>query len=94
MQSTIAKSLKIKPSTFVEQYLQLDEDNDYILKLSPCPFLMDDNYCQIYDVRPKACREYPHTDRKKFFQLINLTIKNAYTCPAVYQIIERLKTEL
>ncbi len=31
---------------------------------SPCPFLGDDNYCSVYEARPKACREYPHTDRK------------------------------
>jgi Fe-S-cluster containining protein len=24
----------------------------------------NENACMIYDVRPKACREFPHTDRK------------------------------
>ena len=57
----------------------------------PCPFLMPDNYCSVYDVRPKACGEYPHTDRKKFYQLLDISIKNAYTCPAVYEIIEGVK---
>ncbi|MGL4411715.1 MAG: YkgJ family cysteine cluster protein [Bacteroidales bacterium] len=55
---------------------------------------MDDNYCSIYEDRPKACREYPHTDRKKFFQIASLTIKNSYTCPAVYEILERLRSTL
>lgn len=30
----------------------------------PCPLLGRDNYCAVYADRPKACREYPHTDRR------------------------------
>lgn len=90
----IAKALRIKPSDVVEKYLRKDDDNDYVLKSMPCPFLLPDNYCSIYENRPKACREYPHTDRKKFFQIINLTIKNTHTCPIAYAVVEELKKEL
>lgn len=90
----IASALRIKPSEVVTRYLRIDEDNDYVFKSMPCPFLDSDNYCIIYSDRPKACREYPHTDRKKFHQIANLTIKNAETCPAVYEILERLGDEL
>lgn len=90
----IAESLRIKPHEVVNRYLRIDEDKDYVFKTMPCPFLMDDNYCSIYENRPKACREYPHTDRKKFFQISALTIKNSYTCPAVFEILERLKNEI
>jgi len=89
----IAKSLRIKPSEVIGQYLRIDEDNDYVFKSMPCPFLGDDNFCFIYEDRPKACREYPHTDRKKFYQIHSLTIRNAETCPAVFNILERLKKE-
>jgi Fe-S-cluster containining protein len=57
----------------------------------PCPFLGADNYCSVYDDRPKACREYPHTDRKRFYQILDLTLKNTSTCPAVHLVIEKLK---
>ncbi|MCD8261039.1 MAG: YkgJ family cysteine cluster protein [Bacteroides sp.] len=77
----------------VETYLRIDEDNDYVFKSMPCPFLGTDNYCCIYEDRPKACREYPHTDRKKFYQLYSLSIKNSTTCPAVLEILERLRKE-
>ena len=87
----LAKHLRIKLSDFSEKYLSADEDNDYIFNSHPCPFLMDDNRCMVYDQRPKACREYPHTDRKRFYQILNLTHKNIETCPAVYTIIENLK---
>lgn len=89
----MSSSLRIKPQEVVEKYLRIDEDRDYVFKEMPCPFLGADNYCSIYADRPKACREYPHTDRKKFYQIYPLTIKNAETCPAVFEILERLKKE-
>ena len=88
----IAKHLRIKPSEFVEKHLRIDEDRDYVLQSVPCAFLRDDNYCSIYDVRPKACKEFPHTDRIKQSQLLKLTEKNVEVCPAVFTIIEKLKT--
>jgi uncharacterized protein len=88
----MAKACGMKPAFFAETYLRIDEDQDYVFKTMPCPFLEEDNYCRIYEDRPKACREYPHTDRRKFYQLIDLSIKNAGTCPAVQEIFSRLKT--
>src|SRR6056297_112143 len=87
----LSKNLKIKPSQFLEEYLYLDDEGDYVFKQTPCPFLLPDNYCQVYESRPKACREYPHTDRSRFYQLLNLTLKNSLICPAVFELIERLK---
>jgi Fe-S-cluster containining protein len=48
----------------------------------------------IYDVRPKACREFPHTDRKKFHQIADLTLKNVAICPAAYNIVEEMKKKM
>lgn len=87
----IAKALRIKPSEVVAKYLMIDDDNDYVYRNHPCPFLGPDNYCSIYEDRPKACREYPHTDRRKIQQLFNITLKNAKVCPAVYLIFEKAK---
>jgi len=86
----IAKALRIKPSEVVTSYLKIDEDGDYVFKSIPCPFLMPDNYCSIYENRPKACREYPHTDRKKFEQIFKLTVKNTATCPIAYEVLLRV----
>lgn len=91
----ISKHLKMKVSDFVNTYLQRDEDDFMVLKTAPCSFLDEsDNTCFIYEVRPKACAEYPHTDRRKFIQLADLTIANTFVCPATYNIIEALKKEL
>ena len=87
----ISKHFKLKPQQFISQYLRMDEENDYVLQSVPCTFLGADNYCSIYEVRPKACSEFPHTDRKKFQQISNLTLKNVAICPAAYNIVEEMK---
>lgn len=90
----ISKFFRMKPSKFVAMYLRMDEDNDHVLQELPCTFLGSDNYCSIYEVRPKACREFPHTDRKKFQQISHLTLKNVAICPAAYNIVEEMKRKL
>jgi hypothetical protein len=90
----ISKHFKLKPQQFIVQYLRLDEENDYVLQHVPCTFLGADNYCSIYEVRPKACREFPHTDRKKFQQISSLTLKNVAICPAAFNIVEAMKKNI
>lgn len=90
----LSRNLKIKTSAFKDLYITVDEDKDYVFKSAPCPFLGADNYCMVYADRPKACREYPHTDRKRFYQILGITEKNMAVCPVVFEIVERLKKEL
>lgn len=90
----ISKHFRMKPSKFIEAYLRVDEDNDHVLQQVPCTFLGVDNYCSIYEVRPKACREYPHTDRKDIHKISGLTIKNTAICPAAYNIVEEMKRRI
>jgi uncharacterized protein len=87
----LAKHLKMTPSAFFEKYLMVDEDKFQVLKSSPCAFLGSDNYCSVYEARPKACREFPHTDRRRVVQLLDLTLQNTKVCPAVAQIVDNLK---
>lgn len=90
----ISKYLRIKPAQFEQDYLRIDEDNDWVLQQLPCRFLGEDNACSIYDVRPKACREFPHTDRKKIYQIASHTQKNVAICPAAYDIVEKMKKQI
>lgn len=89
----ISKYLKLKPSEFTFQNLKIDEEGEYVFNQSPCPFLMEDNSCSIYEVRPRACKEYPHTDRKRFIQILDLTLKNTFICHAVFEIVENLHSK-
>lgn len=90
----IAKHFRMSPAVFEQKYLRTDEDQDKVLRQLPCPFLGEDNFCSIYHVRPKACREFPHTDRKKIYQINNLTIKNTLICPAAFDFVEKLQQNL
>jgi len=90
----IAKHFKMKPQQFIDAHLRMDEENDLVLQQVPCTFLGADNYCSIYEVRPKACREFPHTDRKKFQQISNLTLNNVAICPAAFNIVEAMKRRI
>lgn len=90
----IARYLRMKAADFEAQFLRIDEDKDWVLQQLPCPFLEANNACTIYDVRPKACREFPHTDRKKIYQIAHLTQKNVAICPAAFDIVEKMKQQL
>jgi len=90
----LARGLRMKPGDFITRYLRVDEDKDFVLQSSPCPFLGQDNYCSVYEYRPKACREYPHTDRKKVIQILDLTYKNSMVCPAVLQMLDKVKERI
>ena len=90
----IAKYLRMKPAQFETQYLRVDEEKDWVLQRLPCAFLSEDNSCIIYDVRPKACREFPHTDRPKIYQIAQHTQKNVAICPAAFEIVEKMKVQL
>jgi uncharacterized protein len=86
----IAKHLRMRESVFIDTYLRVDEDGDYVAKLKPCPFLGADNYCSIYDERPSDCHRFPYTDEDVIIKRQPLTLKNSTFCPITYYVLERL----
>lgn len=86
----ISKHLRMKEGEFIEQYLDLDNEGDYVVKTKPCPFLGADNYCSIYEHRPSDCSRFPYTDEDVLIKRPALTQKNASFCPAVYFVLEKL----
>ena len=90
----ISKKINISTKNFIRDYLIKDEDGDLIFNKTPCPFLGIENFCTIYEVRPNACREYPHTNRKKMHQILSLTVKNAEICPAVVRILDHIEASI
>lgn len=86
----ISKVLGLKESVFIDTYLNIDEEGDFVLKTAPCPFLGADNFCSIYEDRPSDCRRFPYTDEDVLFKRQQLTLKNASFCPAVYFVLEKL----
>ena len=86
----ISKYLGMKEGVFIETYLNLDSEGDYVVRSTPCPFLGADNYCSIYDQRPSDCQRFPYTDEDVLIKRPQITLKNSTFCPAVYFVLEKL----
>jgi len=86
----ISTHLKMRESEFIEKYLRVDEDGDFVANAKPCPFLGTDNHCSIYEQRPSDCRRFPYTDEDVFIKRKQLTIKNSGFCPITYYVLEKL----
>jgi uncharacterized protein len=90
----ISKALHLKESLFIEKYLRVDEEGDFVVKRTPCPFLGTDHHCSIYGIRPSDCRRFPYTDEDVFVKRPGLTLKNAEFCPITYYVLEKLRTSM
>jgi Fe-S-cluster containining protein len=86
----IAKVLRMKEGELVDRYLQMDTDGDYVTRSQPCPFLADDNTCNIYEDRPSDCQRYPYTDEDVLLRRVPLTLKNSAICPITHSVLEGL----
>ena len=86
----ISRHLKMRESDFIEQYLKVDDEGDFVAKTLPCPFLGSDNFCTIYEERPSDCRRFPYTDEDVIIKRQALTLKNSTFCPITYYVLEKL----
>lgn len=90
----ISKHLKMKEGEFIDAYLRIDEDGDFVVKSTPCPFLGADNHCSIYEQRPSDCHRFPYTDEDVIIKRPQLTQKNSTFCPIVYYVLEKLMKQM
>lgn len=86
----IAKHLGISKKQFCNKYVLEDINGERSLNYVPCHFLQEDGACGIYEIRPEACRRYPHTDEDNFLNRKRLNMANAIVCPASFQIMKQL----
>jgi Fe-S-cluster containining protein len=92
----IAGYLGCEPGQVVRQYTVPDPDSHTLRQLASnsdgCVFL-DGNLCTIYDVRPKACRDFPCLtlhERTLGGRLSSLS-RWASLCPIIYNALEAYK---
>lgn len=90
----ISRHLQMKESVFIETYLRVDEDGDFVVKASPCPFLGKENFCSVYDVRPSDCARFPYTSEDVFIKRQQLSLKNASFCPISFYVLEKLTEKI
>jgi uncharacterized protein len=86
----ISKHLRMRESDFIETYLRVDEEGDFVVRSTPCPFLGTDNFCSIYEQRPSDCQRFPYTGEDVFIKRQQLTLKNSTFCPITYYVLEKL----
>jgi uncharacterized protein len=86
----ISRHLQMKESAFIDTYLYLDNEGDYVVKSKPCPFLGQDHACSIYEVRPSDCERFPYTDEDVILKRPQITLKNTSFCPITYYVMEKL----
>jgi uncharacterized protein len=90
----ISRHLDLRESEFIDQYLRVDEEGDFVVKTTPCPFLGSDNACSIYEQRPSDCRRFPYTNEDVIIKRHELTLKNSTFCPITWYVLEELMKKL
>jgi Fe-S-cluster containining protein len=90
----ISRMLGLRESEFIEQYLKVDEEGDYVTRTTPCPMLGEDNRCSIYEDRPSDCRRFPYTDEDVLLKRSRITLENVKFCPITYRVMEGLMDKL
>lgn len=90
----ISKYLKMREGDFIETYLKLDNEGDYVLQSTPCHFLNADNTCSIYDIRPSDCSRFPYTDEDVLLKRPQITLKNSSFCAITYYVLEKMMEKM
>jgi Fe-S-cluster containining protein len=86
-----AKWMNISKKEFIKKYLIIDVDKSYTTISVPCPFLnLQDNKCAIYEVRPKSCVSFPHTDRPFFLRRKKAHLANSKFCLITQYVLDRM----
>src|SRR4030042_3319491 len=84
----------ISREDFITNFIEQDDLEDIkYLKDTPCKYLADKK-CIIYADRPEDCKSYPHLHKCDFTSRTLGMIENYGICPIVFNVFERLKTEL
>jgi len=94
--SRLAQRLGMAPQQFIDAYLERTEngeENPWQTRTKPCPFLKE-NRCSVYEDRPADCSGYPYLYEPDFVFRTMGMIERTFTCPIVYEVIEKLKQSL
>jgi len=84
------KAIGMDPQKFMDEDLSRDEDLGWMCKTMPCPFLRDDNACDVYEVRPNDCDDFPYMRERGIQKALGRLAFNTEFCPAAYLIAEKI----
>lgn len=84
------KAMGLDQKNFVKDRLVRDEELGWMCATMPCPFLRDDNACDIYEDRPRDCDDFPYTRERNIQRALGRLAFNSEFCPAAYLIAEKI----
>jgi Fe-S-cluster containining protein len=91
----IAAFVGMKEDAYFEKYLEKDASGDIVNRSTPCQHLnLEDNKCNVYEIRPSDCRLFPHFERKDFKDISYVIAENVSKCPATLVFVEKLQDRL
>lgn len=88
----LSYKLNLSPKQIKIDYIEIDEREQYFRNL-PC-FFLKEKKCTIYNDRPEDCSSFPHLHKKGFTSRLWGVIENYSICPIVFNVFEKLKTEI
>jgi len=91
----VAEHVGMTYDEYFKKHLYIDKTGDIMNKKTPCQHLAADNKCSIYEIRPKDCSGFPHTQSREFKLFIPEThIQNLSYCPATFYVVEKMFDKL
>ncbi len=92
----ISAHLNMLVKDFKEKWLYKEKTSgDWVNVSTPCQFLnMENNTCNIYEVRPVGCSGFPHLAKKKMVEYIHVHKQNIDYCPATFKMVEKMMERL
>ncbi len=90
----LAARVKSSIKAFESKYVSVGRDKVKYFKGQPCPFLGDDNKCQVYEDRPTACHDFPYLHKEDFRSRSLMMLSNLEICPIVFNVWADLKEKM
>lgn len=91
----ISAHFEMTPDEFKKKWLRKDRGGDWLNKTEPCQFLnLENNYCAIYEIRPKDCAGFPHHTKRRMVDYMHVYKQNVEYCPATYKLVEKMMDKL
>ncbi len=89
----LAGHLMLSKEETKEKYIEESQQGNCFINTIPCHFFSA-NKCTIYEHRFSECRDFPHLHKPGFKARLSGTLMHYGRCPIIYNVIEKMKTEL
>lgn len=90
----LSSALNLQQNEIKKDYLEKFKYKDeYVFNSKPCPFLLENNICRVYEDRSKTCRIFPGLSLTNFDDLFNSLRQYVDFCPILSLLINKLEIQ-